>query len=93
VPDDVMKNAVISAWIVYSIANREKMMPRLAPDQMPPLAAAGGGGRGGGGGAAPTAESAHVRAQKNKPLTIPAPACSPPTRQLRPRAPRRRPPS
>jgi hypothetical protein len=80
VPDDVMKNAVISAWIVYSIANREKMMPRLAPDQMP-LRAAPGGGRGGGGGAGPTAEPHMYAAQKNKALTIPAPGLLPATPQ------------
>src|SRR5262249_38212498 len=32
VPDDVMKAAVVTASVVYHIANREKMMPRFAPD-------------------------------------------------------------
>src|SRR4029079_5471334 len=36
-PDDVMKDAVMTASIVYHIANREAMMPRFAAGQMPPL--------------------------------------------------------
>jgi hypothetical protein len=85
VPDDVMKNAVISAWVVYSIANRDKMMPRLAPDQMPPLpGAGGGGGRAGGAGAGPTADPHMYAAQKNKALTIPAPGLLPATPQAAP---------
>jgi hypothetical protein len=84
VPDDVMKNAVISAWVVYSIANRDQMMPRLAPDQMPPLPGAAGGGRAGGAGAGPTADPHMYAAQKNKALTIPAPGLLPATPQAAP---------
>jgi carboxypeptidase Q len=45
-PDDVKKDAVITASIVYHIAMRDQIMPRFAPDQMPARPA----GRGGGGG-------------------------------------------
>jgi hypothetical protein len=84
VPEDVMRNAVISASLVLHIANRDKMMPRFSDDDMPPLPAGRGGGAGtGGGAAAPTAESHAYATAKNKPLTIPAPgllrAGTPPT--------------
>ena len=46
VPDDVMKNAVISASLVWHIANRDKMMPRFSADDMPPLPPARGTGAG-----------------------------------------------
>ena len=49
VPDDVMKNAVITASVVLHIANREKMMPRFPAGQMPPLPPSRGGGAGGAG--------------------------------------------
>ena len=45
VPDDVMKNAVISAFVVYSIANRDTMMPKFSKDEMPALPGARGSGR------------------------------------------------
>jgi carboxypeptidase Q len=66
VPDDVMKNAVISASVVYHLAMRDKMLPRFAPDAMPPVAAARGGGAGPAGGAGrggaagPVAADSHV---------------------------------
>ena len=72
VPDDVMKNAVITAWVVYQMANRDKMMPRFAPDMLPLRAAGGGGGGRGGGGGAPTADAHTYAAVKNKALTIAA---------------------
>jgi Zn-dependent M28 family amino/carboxypeptidase len=43
-PDDVKKNAVITASIIYHIAMRDQIMPRFPADQMPPRP----GGRGGG---------------------------------------------
>jgi hypothetical protein len=73
VPDDVMKNAVISASVVWQIANRDKMMPRFPADEMPPLPAARGGGAGAGGAAAPTASPHTYTTAKNKALTIAAP--------------------
>jgi Zn-dependent M28 family amino/carboxypeptidase len=45
VPDDVMKNAVITASIIYHLATRDALLPRFTKEQMP----APGGGRGGGG--------------------------------------------
>jgi carboxypeptidase Q len=44
VPEDVMKNAMITASVVYHIANREKMLPRFSADQMPAPPAPRGGG-------------------------------------------------
>jgi Zn-dependent M28 family amino/carboxypeptidase len=44
-PDDVKKNAIITASIVYHMAMRDEIMPRFPKDQMPPRP----GGRGGGG--------------------------------------------
>jgi len=45
VPDDVMKNAVITASVMWHIANRDALMPRFAPGDMPPAAAAGAAAR------------------------------------------------
>ncbi|MGD0308137.1 MAG: M20/M25/M40 family metallo-hydrolase [Acidobacteriota bacterium] len=75
IPDDVMKDAVITASVVYHIANRDKMMPRFAPDEMPALPAARGGGAAGGrgGNAGPSAESHIFAAAKNKALAVAAP--------------------
>lgn len=75
IPDDVMKDAVITASVVCHVANRDKMMPRFVPDEMPALPAARGGGAGGGrgGNAGPSAESHIYAAAKNKPLTVSAP--------------------
>jgi Zn-dependent M28 family amino/carboxypeptidase len=44
-PDDVKKNAIITASIVYHIAMRDEIMPRFTKEQMPPRP----GGRGAGG--------------------------------------------
>jgi hypothetical protein len=71
VPDDVMKNAVVSAAVVYSIANRDKMMPRFAPSDMPAVPAGRGGGAGRGGLAG--AEPHMYFVPKGKALTVPAP--------------------
>ena len=43
-PDDVMKNAVITASVVYHLAMREELLPRFTKEQMPPLPAGRGGG-------------------------------------------------
>jgi carboxypeptidase Q len=71
VPDDVMKNAVVSAAVVYGIANRDAMMPRFAKDTMPAVPAGRGGGAGRGGAAG--AEPHFYLAAKGKTLTVPAP--------------------
>ena len=71
VADDVMKNAVVSAAVVYGIANRDKMMPRFSSSDMPavPAGRGGGAGRGGLAGAEP-----HLYAvAKGKALTVAAP--------------------
>jgi len=44
VPDDVKKNATITASIIYHLAMRDQLLPRFTKEQMP----AAGGGRGGG---------------------------------------------
>src|SRR5215471_10716030 len=43
-PEDVKKDAIVTAAVVYHIAMRDEMMPRFAKDQMPPLPAGRGGG-------------------------------------------------
>ncbi|HEY4320866.1 MAG TPA: M20/M25/M40 family metallo-hydrolase [Gemmatimonadales bacterium] len=64
IPDDVMKNAVITASVMLGLANRDEMLPRFAPSEMPkvPEAGAARGGRGvAAGGAAPVfAAPAHI---------------------------------
>lgn len=75
IPDDVMKNAVLSASVVLHLANRDEMLPRFAPAQMPAIPAAGG--RGGGAGVAvaagPVAQPHVYVAAKARPLTVAAP--------------------
>lgn len=89
IPDDVMKDAVITASVVYHVANRDRMLPRFAPEDMPPLPPARGGGPGGGrgGNAGPTAESHIFAVAKNKPLNVAAPGLlGPPPAAGRPAA-------
>jgi carboxypeptidase Q len=43
-PDDVKKNAIITASIVYHMAMRDEIMPRFPKDQMPARPAGRGGG-------------------------------------------------
>ena len=78
VPDDVMKNAVITASVVLHLANRETMIPRFPAAQMPALAAGRTGGAGGRG-SAPAAAPDHVFvASKNQRLSIVPPGLLPP---------------
>jgi carboxypeptidase Q len=51
IPDDVMKNATISASLMYHLANRDQLLPRFTKETMPPVPAGRGGGGGGRGGA------------------------------------------
>src|SRR3954451_11301291 len=61
VPDDVMKNATITASVVYHLAMRDQMLPRFSKEDMPAVPPArGGGGAGGRGGAA--TNSGHIYA-------------------------------
>jgi hypothetical protein len=71
VADDVMKNAVVSAAVVYGIANRDKMMPRFGPTEMPAVPAGRGGGPGRGNLAG--AEPHMFFVPKGKALTVAAP--------------------
>jgi hypothetical protein len=45
-PEDVKRNAIITASLIYHIANRDEMMPRFTKDTMPapPAPPAGRGG-------------------------------------------------
>jgi hypothetical protein len=44
VPEDVMHNAVITASLMIHLANRDQMLPRFAPGQMPAIPAGRRGG-------------------------------------------------
>ena len=82
VADDVMKNAVISASVMWGLANRDQLLPRYADKDFPAIPAGRGAGAGpaagpgGRGGAAPTGPQpaeAHVfAARKGAALTVPA---------------------
>ena len=48
VPEDVMHNAVVTASVMWGLANRDEMLPRFAPTEMPAVPAGRGGGRGAG---------------------------------------------
>ena len=39
VPEDVMHNAVLTAAVVLGLANRDQMLPRFAPNEMPAIPA------------------------------------------------------
>lgn len=52
ISDDVMKNATLSASVMWGLANREQLLPRFTKETMPPVPAGRGGGAGGRGGAA-----------------------------------------
>jgi len=68
----VMHNAVVTASVMWGLANRDEMLPRFASSEMPAVPPARGGGRGAG----PTGPVAlpHVYAlAKGKPLSVRAP--------------------
>jgi hypothetical protein len=46
VPEDVMHNAVVTASVMWGLANRDEMLPRFAPSEMPAVPQGRGGGRG-----------------------------------------------
>src|SRR4029077_6957994 len=46
VPEDVMHNAVLTASVMLGLANRDEMLPRFAPGEMPAVPAGRGGGAG-----------------------------------------------
>jgi Peptidase family M28/Bacterial Ig domain len=71
VPDDVMKNATITASVVYHLAMRDPMLPRFSKEEMPAVPPQRGGGRGGPRGG--TTTNGHIYAgTRNIALTIPA---------------------
>lgn len=84
VADDVMKNAVISASVMWGLANRDQLLPRYADKDFPAIPAGRGAGAGPagapaggrGGAVAPTGPQpadAHVyAAKKGTALTLPA---------------------
>src|SRR6185503_11825990 len=68
VPDDVMKNAVVTASVVLHLANRDAMLPRFSPENMPAVPPARGAGAGApAAGPAPAAPHVYVT-KKNVPL-------------------------
>jgi hypothetical protein len=77
VPEDVMKNAVISASLVYGLADRDAMLPRFPAGEMPAVPPARGAGAGGRGNPAPLPESRIFIAEKGKTLTVAAPGLVP----------------
>jgi hypothetical protein len=76
VPDDVMKNAVITASVVYGLAGRDAMLPRFPAGEMPAVPPARGAGAGRGN-AAPLPESRVFLVDKGKTLTVAAPGLLP----------------
>jgi carboxypeptidase Q len=77
VPDDVMKNAVMTASVVYGLATRDAMLPRFPAGDMPAIPARGGfGGRGN---ATPLPESRIFQIEKGRTLTVAAPGLIPAT--------------
>ena len=44
-PDDVKRNAVITASVIYHLATRDELLPRFTKEQMPPPPAGRGGGQ------------------------------------------------
>jgi hypothetical protein len=76
VPEDVIHNAVVTASVMYGLANRDEMLPRFSPSEMPAVPAGRGGGGGGRGGANAATLNAlpHVYAvTKGAPLVVRAP--------------------
>jgi hypothetical protein len=75
VPDDVMKNSVITASVVWHLANRDALLPRWDEKEFPAVPPARGGGAGARGGGAPATgpvpADGHVfAARKGAPLTV-----------------------
>ena len=77
VPEDVMHNAVLTASVMLGLANREQMLPRFAPGQMPPVPE-GRGGRGAGGPTGPVAMGHVFVVARGNPLAVKAPGLNEP---------------
>jgi hypothetical protein len=81
IPDDVMKNAVITASVMWHLANRDELLPRFAPADMPaiPAGRGAGAGRGGNTSAGPQPADPHVfAAKKDAVLTVAPKSLVPP---------------
>ncbi|HEX5476093.1 MAG TPA: M20/M25/M40 family metallo-hydrolase [Vicinamibacterales bacterium] len=74
VPDDVMKNAVITASVVLGLADRDAMLPRFSGEDMPEIPQP----RRFGNQAGPTSESRVFVVDRNKPFTVAPPGLQPP---------------
>ena len=87
VPEDVMKNAVITASVMLHLANRDQMLPRFSAGR--DAGGAGGSRRRWSARGAATRRRRRIRtstsARKNKPLTVPRPAWSTPAGAAAPR--------
>jgi len=77
VPEDVMHNAVLTASVMLGLANREQMLPRFAPGQMPPVPE-GRGGRGAGGPTGLVAMGHVFVVARGNPLAVKAPGLNEP---------------
>jgi carboxypeptidase Q len=73
VPDDVMKNAVITASVIWGLANRGALLPRFPADEMPERPAGRGGFRGRGGGNGLTAQPRVFIVARGRPISVAAP--------------------
>jgi len=71
-----MKNAVITASLVYGLAVRDAMVPRFPAAEMPPVPPARGGMTGRGNGT-PLPESRIFQVERGKALTVAAPGLIP----------------
>jgi hypothetical protein len=81
VPDDVMKNAVVTASVMLHLANRDALLPRFEGKDMPeiPAGRGGGPGRGGNAPAGPQPADPHViAAKKDATLTVGSTSLLPP---------------
>jgi carboxypeptidase Q len=74
VPEDVMHNAVLTASLMIHLANRDQMLPRFAPQQMPAVPEGRGGGAANAG---PTAIAHVYAATKGVALTVRGPGLAP----------------
>ena len=71
-PEDVIHNAILTASVIYGLANRDEMLPRFSASEMPAVPPA----RGGRGGATPaglTAQSHVYAVAKGAPFVVRAP--------------------
>ncbi len=73
VPEDVMHNAVLSAAVMLGLANRDAMLPRFAPSEMPAVPEARGTGGASAAGAALSAEPHIYSTAKAKAVVVRAP--------------------